>query len=141
MIKFYSQIDFVLKKKRAISQWILQVIESEGAVAGDISYVFCNDKDLHKMNLTYLNHDTYTDIISFDYSKGSKIHGEMFISIDRVKENALSFQVGFDNELHRVMIHGVLHLLGYKDKTNTQLQTMRQKENDCLIQLNNFVNS
>lgn len=132
MIEFYSEIDFTLDKPDVFSEWIITVLESDGFSAGDITYVFCDDDYLHKINLEYLKHDTLTDIISFDYSVGKQIHGEVYISIDRVRENALDFNEPFDTELKRVIIHGILHFMGYKDKTPKEEQTMRYKENDAI---------
>ena len=91
--------------------------------------MFCNDEYLHKLNLEFLNHDTLTDIISFDYSVGKELHGDIFISVERVADNAKDFEVDFDQELHRVIIHGVLHYCGYKDKTDEDANVMREKEN------------
>ena len=113
------------------------VIEEKDFELGEINYIFCNDEYLHKINVEFLQHDTYTDIISFDYTLGKNISGDIYVSIERVKENAQKFNVTFDNELHRVIIHGILHYLGYKDKTEEQKKEMRNKENQCLIILSN----
>jgi rRNA maturation RNase YbeY len=134
MIEFYSETDFELSDPESVSNWIQAVIIAEGFEAGDISYVFCDDVHLHKLNVEYLNHDTLTDIISFDYTLGKQIHGEIFISIDRVKENATTFQASFEEELHRVIIHGILHYCGYNDKTESEKATMRFKEEEALQQ-------
>jgi probable rRNA maturation factor len=134
MIEFFSEIDFQLQNEKTISSWIAQTIEAEGFSLGEITFVFCDDEKLHKINLEYLNHDTLTDIISFDYTIGKQLHGEIYISIERVKENAEDFKVTFENELLRVIIHGILHFMGYKDKTNQEQNLMRLKENNLIAQ-------
>ncbi|MCH2489889.1 MAG: rRNA maturation RNase YbeY [Flavobacteriales bacterium] len=132
MIEFFSETDFELSKKEELSNWISSVITSEGFSLGDVTYVFCDDAYLHQLNVEFLDHDTLTDIISFDYSMGKEVHGEIYISIERVKENALQFNTTFETELHRVIIHGVLHYCGYKDKTTPQITQMRAKEDAAL---------
>ena len=132
MIDFNYETDFKLENKVKISNWISSVIITEGFTEGDINYVFCDDNYLHKLNVEFLNHDTYTDIISFDYTLGKIIQGDVFISIERVADNAKDFRVSFYEELCRVMIHGVLHYCGYKDKTDEERKTMRSKENHYL---------
>ena len=132
MIEFYSETDFKIEDTKALSHWISEIILHENHELGDLTYVFCDDAYLHKLNLQFLNHDTLTDIISFDNSLGKQIHGEIYISIERVKENAGTYQVAFLEELHRVIIHGVLHFCGYKDKTKKQQETMSRKENEAL---------
>ena len=132
MIEFYSETDFKIEDTKALSHWISEIILHENHELGDLTYVFCNDDYLHKLNLQFLNHDTLTDIISFDNSLGKQIHGEIYISVERVKENARTYQVAFLEELHRVIIHGVLHFCGYKDKTKKQQETMSRKENEAL---------
>lgn len=128
-ISFHSEdVDFQLENEQQIIDWIKNTIQQEAKSATEISYIFCTDEYLYQMNLAYLNHDTYTDIITFDYTEKSVVSGDIFISIDRVKENAIKFKTTFKNELSRVIIHGVLHLLGYKDKTPEQKQVMRSKE-------------
>ncbi|MEX6626749.1 rRNA maturation RNase YbeY [Tenacibaculum salmonis] len=136
MIEFNYETDFQLKNEEKTAQWILNCIEKEGFELGEINYVFCDDTYLHKMNVEFLQHDTLTDIISFDYTLGKLVGGDIFISIERVKENAEEFDVLFENELHRVIIHGVLHYMKYKDKTDEEKQIMRTKENDSLKLLN-----
>ena len=139
-INFHSQnIKFSLKNKSAIRKWILSVIEKEKHSSGEINYIFCEDKYLFSLNKKYLKHNTLTDIITFDYSTINHqpltinhISGDIFISIPRVKENAKKYNFSFEKELHRVMIHGVLHLCGYKDKTPKEKTTMRQKEEEFL---------
>ncbi|MEZ8003209.1 MAG: rRNA maturation RNase YbeY [Patiriisocius sp.] len=132
MIEFYSETDFKIEDTKALSHWISEIILHENHELGDLTYVFCDDDFLHKLNLQFLNHDTLTDIISFDNSLGKQIHGEIYISVERVKENAGTYQVAFLEELHRVIIHGVLHFCGYKDKTKKQQETMSCKENEAL---------
>ena len=132
MIEFYSETDFNIEDTKALSHWISEIILHENHELGDLTYVFCDDAYLHKLNVQFLNHDTLTDIISFDNSLGKQIHGEIYISVERVKENAGTYQVAFLEELHRVIIHGVLHFCGYKDKTKKQQETMSRKENEAL---------
>lgn len=132
MIEFDAQNDFILSDAEAIQRWIAHIITKEHHEVGDISYVFCDDNELHKINLEYLNHDTFTDIISFDYTVDKTVHGEIFISTDRVQENAIQFNVSFQDELLRVMIHGVFHFLGYPDASDEEKMRMRRKEDDAL---------
>lgn len=128
-ISFFSEkIEFSLLNEEILNEWIIDTITKEEKVLGEISYVFCSDEYLYKMNKEYLNHDTYTDIITFDYTEGQTISSDIFISIDRVKENASNYSKSFENELHRVLIHGILHLLGYKDKEEAEIKVMRSKE-------------
>ncbi|WP_242134100.1 rRNA maturation RNase YbeY [Aestuariivivens marinum] len=135
MIEFNYETNFKLDNEVEISNWISNTITSEGYTLGDINYVFCDDDYLHKLNVEFLNHDTLTDIISFDYSLGKTVQGDIFISIERVKDNAKDFNVSFVNELCRVIIHGVLHYCGYKDKSKEDALIMRNKENHYLRQL------
>ncbi|MEQ6124437.1 rRNA maturation RNase YbeY [Pseudotenacibaculum sp. MALMAid0570] len=136
MITFNYETNFTIGKEERTSSWIEKILHKEGYSLGDINYIFCNDEYLHKMNVEFLQHDTLTDIISFDYTLGKTVSGDIFISVERVKENAQKFNVTFDNELHRVIIHGVLHFLGIKDKTEEEKKEMRNKENDSLSELN-----
>jgi rRNA maturation RNase YbeY len=116
-----------------VKKWLSDFIQAEGYKIDHISYIFCSDKYLFELNQKYLDHDTYTDIITFDYSERKGfIYGEIYISIQRVKANAKKFEITFLHELHRVMIHGVLHLCGYKDKTSLQKSQMRAKEDKYL---------
>ncbi|MFT6715604.1 MAG: putative rRNA maturation factor [Saprospiraceae bacterium] len=141
-IHFYSEdVNLKITSKKKVRQWITQTILNEKLTADTISYIFCNDEYLHKMNLKYLNHDTYTDIITFDYSENKSVSGDLFISYDRIKQNASTFKSGVKKELHRVMIHGVLHLCGYRDKTETEKKLMRNKENYYLDCLDTILNS
>lgn len=133
MISFHNQtIAFTLKNKLKLKQWIKFISEKEKHAVGTINYVFCNDDELLEINLKHLNHNTLTDIITFDYREGNVIHSDIFISIERVKENAAKFKVTFEDELHRVLIHGILHLCGYKDKSKLDAELMRKKENWAL---------
>ena len=135
MISFNYETKFQLKKESVISDWISQVIDREGFKQGDISYVFCDDAYLHRLNVEFLNHDLFTDIISFDETIGKILNGDIFISIERVKENAAKYNSTFQDELCRVMVHGVLHYCGYKDKTKNETDEMRKKENFYLALL------
>ncbi len=136
MINFNYETDFSLDDEHKISNWILGTISNEGFKLEEINYVFCNDDYLHNLNVEFLNHDTLTDIISFDYSVGRLIQGDIFISVERVEDNAKDFSVSFEEELRRVIIHGVLHYCGYKDKTEAEASEMRDKENHYLNQFN-----
>ena len=131
-ISFQSVGTFSLKTESALIKCIRSLVKQELREIGDITFVFCDDNYLHKINLEFLDHDTYTDIITFDYSAGNEIVSEVYISVDRVAENAKKFSQTFENEIHRVMIHGVLHLCGYKDKLAKDKQIMRDKENHYL---------
>jgi len=130
IINFYSENDFTLEDQEVYSNWIRNVIISENRKVGEISYIFCDDDYLFDLNKEYLKHDTLTDIISFDYCVGKIVQGDIFISIDRVKENSVLFNVSFPDELRRVIIHGILHLCGYKDKTVEESELMRIKEEE-----------
>jgi len=139
MIEFYSQNDnFKVENPQALSLWISETILQENYELGELTYVFCDDEYLHKLNMQFLNHDTLTDIISFDNSLGKQIHGEIYISTERVQENAIAYGVSFQEELHRVVIHGVLHFCGYKDKSVQEQETMTRMENKALA-LRTFV--
>jgi probable rRNA maturation factor len=130
MISFNYEIDFEIPEETIYIDWISSVILSENKSEGEINYIFCDDDYLVEINQQYLNHDTLTDIISFDYSLGNEIHGDIYISIERVRENAEEFKVSFEEELKRVMIHGVLHYCGYKDKSESDVLLMRSKEDE-----------
>ena len=129
MINFNYETEFSLENEEQVSKWISNTIKLESYKLEEINYVFCDDDYLHKLNVEFLKHDTLTDIISFDYSVGKIIQGDIFISIERVADNAKDFGVSFEEELNRVIIHGVLHYCGYKDKTDTDVEVMRAKEN------------
>jgi rRNA maturation RNase YbeY len=130
---FCEDVVFKLKNVRKTTSWIKSSILNEGKTLGELNFIFCSDSHLLKMNIEYLQHNTYTDIITFDNSEEKGlISGDIFISIDRIGENALKFQKSKDDELHRVIIHGVLHLLGYSDKTANKKTIMRRKEDAYL---------
>lgn len=130
MISFNYETEFEITNEEQYENWISEVIESEDKTEGEINYIFCDDAYLLEKNIEFLNHDTLTDIISFDYTMGNLISGDIFISVERVKENAADFKVSFEEELRRVMAHGVLHYCGYKDKTEADEQLMREKEEE-----------
>jgi rRNA maturation RNase YbeY len=130
MISFNYEIEFELQDEAKYEEWIAEVIDSEDKSEGEVNYIFCDDEYLHKMNVEFLDHDTLTDVISFDYTLGSLISGDIFISVERVRDNAADFKVDFDDELRRVMAHGILHYCGYKDKTEEDSQLMRVKEDE-----------
>jgi rRNA maturation RNase YbeY len=132
MIDFNYETEFKLAEETKLSKWVSQVILSEEKKEGEINYIFCDDSYLHKLNLEYLKHDTLTDIISFDYSVGNELNGDIFISVERVRENAITYNVPFENELRRVLVHGVLHYCGYKDKSEEDQKIMREKEDEKL---------
>ena len=130
MISFNYETDFELENEAQYEDWISRIIESEGFDEGEINYIFCDDDYLHKINVEYLDHDTLTDIISFDYTVGNLIQGDIFVSVERVQDNAKDFNVSFDEELKRVLSHGVLHYCGYKDKSPEDEALMRSKEEE-----------
>lgn len=132
MINFNYESDFSLDNEEAVAAWMSEVIASENKIEGEINYIFCDDEYLHKINLEYLDHDNLTDIISFDYSMGNEINGDVFISVERVRDNANDYEVPFETELKRVMVHGVLHYCGYKDKVEEDERLMRSKEDEKL---------
>lgn len=138
MIEFVNQdVDFKLENESARSDWISNAIKEEGKTESDLTYVFCNDDYILRLNKEHLNHDYFTDIITFNYNNGNLISGDFFISLDTVKTNAIKFESRFQNELDRVIIHGVLHLLGYDDKTDEQQAEMSAKE-DYYLNLRPF---
>ena len=128
MISFNYETQFKLENTEQLSEWISNTIAEENCKEGEINYIFCTDDYLHKLNVDFLDHDTLTDVISFDYSVGKELHGDIYISVDRVEENASDFNVAFRDEIARVIIHGVLHYCGYKDKTDADEKEMRSKE-------------
>jgi len=130
MISFNYETDFELADETKISDWLSKVIVSENKKEGEINYIFCDDAYLLEINQQYLDHDTLTDIISFDYSVGNELHGDIFISVERVHDNSIDFNVSFEEELLRVLVHGVLHYSGYKDKSEADEKIMREKENE-----------
>ena len=132
-INFLSEgTKFKPKNQKKLRSWIKQVIESEGCELSSLVYIFCKDSYLLTINQDFLRHKTLTDIITFDYSESGRVEGEIYISIDRVKENSVRFEKSFEEELHRVMIHGILHILGLEDKNPAQKTAMRKKEEACL---------
>ena len=135
MIEFHYEINFSLKNKMSISKWIDHTIRTENKITGDINYIFCSDHYLLARNIKYLKHDSLTEIITFNYCEGNKINCDIMISIDRVKENSSIFDTSFLEELYRVMIHGILHLVGYDDKTEKEKNIMRKKEDFYLKKL------
>ena len=137
MIAFNYETLFQLKDENLLENWIEKVVLEKGFEIGEINYVFCDDMYLHKLNVEFLQHDTLTDIISFDNSLGKLISGDIFISVERVNENAAYFKVSVEEEMHRVMIHGVLHYMGFKDKTEAEKTEMRNAENTALLTISN----
>lgn len=136
MISFNYETDFQLSDETLFSDWISRVIVSENKKEGEINYIFCDDEFLLNINKQYLDHDYYTDIISFDYSVGNELHGDIFISIERVMENAGDFNVTFEEELKRVVVHGILHYCGFKDKSADEERLMRGKEDEKIMLFN-----
>jgi rRNA maturation RNase YbeY len=137
-VSFHSeQTDFSLSNESQISDWLTKVCQDEGKTLSEVSIIFCSDDYLLDVNQKHLEHDYYTDVITFDYSEGPDVSGDIFISIDRVEENANSFGVQTNEELHRIMVHGTLHLLGYTDKTASAKEQMTAKE-DFYLSLRAF---
>ena len=130
MISFNYETEFELHNEPEFSKWLSAVILSENKKEGEINYIFCDDNYLLEINQQYLDHDTLTDIISFDYSVGNEINGDVFVSVERVKENAADYNVTFHEEIQRVLVHGILHYCGYKDKTESDELVMRTKEEE-----------
>jgi len=128
MINFNTENDFVLENPASAKLWLAEVLAEEKMELGDVNYIFCDDSYLHKINVDFLQHDTLTDIISFDYTQGVVVSGDIFISTERVADNAKDYNTAFKNELSRVMVHGILHYCGYKDKSEDDAKLMRQKE-------------
>ena len=137
MTTFNYETDFELSDEVALETWVEMIISNKGFEQGEINFMFCDDEYLHRLNVEFLQHDTFTDVISFDNSLVKLISGDIFISVERVKENAVEFNATLEEELHRVMIHGILHFLGFKDKTTDDEKVMRKEENDALLFLNN----
>ena len=127
-IDFVYNTDFELSNKEQVSDWVLRVINSKGYKLGNLVYAFFNDKDLKDLNIRFLKHDYYTDVISFDETADQVVSGNIAISVDRVKENATQIGVDFEEEMHRVMIHGVLHFIGFNDKTSSEKKEIREQE-------------
>lgn len=139
MISYYNQdIDFKFSAKRLTSKWLVLVAESEIRRIGDIAIIFCSDDYILQINQQYLSHDYYTDIITFDYSEGDKLSGDLFISIDTVRANSEEYGTDFRDELNRVIVHGILHLIGYDDHNESDISVMRKKE-DYYLSLRELV--
>ncbi|WP_242921659.1 rRNA maturation RNase YbeY [Pontibacter liquoris] len=138
-IEFISEdVDFTLDNPEQVSDWIATVIEKHGQELGPLTYIFCSDEYLHEINVEYLDHDTLTDIITFNNAdEEGTIEGDVFISIDRVRDNSAELGTSFTDELHRVVIHGILHLLGFKDKSDEE-ETLMRKEEDSSLSLRKF---
>ncbi|MFS4415460.1 rRNA maturation RNase YbeY [Maribacter sp. 2307ULW6-5] len=130
MIHFHYETGFGLEKESSFKKWLVACAASEGFSIGDIAYVFCDDQRLLQINKEYLNHDSFTDIITFDYVMGNTLSADIFISVERVADNAQHYQVTFEKEMCRVMVHGLLHLMGYKDKSEQDGVLMRAKEEE-----------
>ncbi|MBE50557.1 MAG: rRNA maturation RNase YbeY [Flavobacteriales bacterium] len=128
MIKYLYNTDFKLKNEKTISSWIINVIDEETKELGEINFYFCDDNELLESNTKYLNHEEYTDILTFDYSEKKLVSADIMISVDRIQENSSIFDQKFEDELHRVIIHGILHIIGYNDKTEEEKKLMRKKE-------------
>jgi rRNA maturation RNase YbeY len=128
-----------LKQKNALKRWISDCIFLENKKPGDINVIFCSDEHLLGMNRTHLNHDYYTDIITFDFGEGDTLSGDLYISFDRVKDNANQNGTSLQNETYRVIIHGVMHLCGYKDKQKKDIAVMRQQEEKCLSEIQKYI--
>ena len=136
MINYFSETEeFSLEETQVFSDWLSACAEKEGYEIEDINYIFCDDEYLLEINRKHLNHDYYTDIITFDYCDDKLISADLFISVDRVADNAFEFNTDFETELCRVMVHGLLHMMGYNDKSEEQQLEMRQKEDECLSSL------
>ena len=137
MIRYFTEdVKFILKDKMANNRWLKMVAGSEIRTIGDINIIFCSDNYILDVNMRYLQHDYFTDIITFDYCEGKTLSGDLFISIDTVRENASEYGVEFDDELHRVMVHGLLHLIGYDDRTPEQERRIHEKEDYYLAMRN-----
>ena len=133
MITYQTEdIAMPLIKKREITEWVKQVASTYGKKVGDIAYIFCSDEKILEVNRQYLEHDYYTDIITFDYTEGNRISGDLFISLDTVRTNAEQFDQPYHRELHRVIIHGILHLCGINDKGPGEREIMEAEENKAL---------
>ncbi|MGB4653959.1 MAG: rRNA maturation RNase YbeY [Bacteroidales bacterium] len=135
-VKFYTHGQNYLPKNRLIlRQWIIDVVKNEKKTFEEISFIFCNDEFVYNLNVNYLKHDTRTDVITFDYTEGKCISGEIYINVDMVRENANTYNCSISDEIHRVMVHGVLHLLGYKDESISDKEKMTKKEDFYLSKL------
>ena len=137
MVEFNYETTFQIEDENRLEKWIENVAAEKGFEVGEINYIFCDDEYLLRLNLEFLKHDTFTDVISFDNTLGKLINGDIFISVERVVENAKEYNDSFEDELHRVMVHGVLHYMGFKDKSDDEIKQMRTAENSALLLLNN----
>lgn len=138
MISFFYETDFKINQPRIWKNWIKDSVRKEGYEVGEINYIFCDDEYLLQINQEYLNHDYYTDVIGFQYSEDKKLSGDIYISVQRVADNANDNQIDFKNELARVVIHGILHFMNYKDKTLEQAKKMRERESYYISELINL---
>lgn len=141
MLLFHSETAFQLSHKMMYKRWLAELAKSHGKQLGDVNYIFCDDDYLLQLNLQYLQHDTLTDIITFDYVEGIRLNGDIYISVERVRENAGIFEVTFDEELLRVIAHGLLHLCGFKDKSKKDAAEMRRQEAAAMNLFHNLVNN
>lgn len=132
MISYNYETEFNLDNETLLTNWINKVVESHNCAIQEVNYIFVDDEYQHKLNVEFLNHDTLTDIISFDYSVGNNLQGDIYISVERVADNAKDFKVSFTEEMHRVLIHGILHYCGFKDKSDEEAKLMRSMENEAL---------
>jgi len=132
MIEYVYKTNYSIKEETKYTEWFNKIITSESKSAGDLVFIFTDDEEILKVNQDYLSHDYFTDIITFEYNTNDEVSGDVFISLDRIKENAKTYKVTFEEELRRVMVHGVLHLLGYNDKTEKEKAEMRSLENQNL---------
>lgn len=129
---FNEEIEFYLDNEKKVKNWLLSVIKSYKKKAGDLNYIFVNDDKILELNHEFLDHDYFTDILTFNYNENNKINGDIFISIETVESNSLKFGTSFSDELNRVLVHGVLHLVGFNDQTEDEKLAMRNEENKCL---------
>ena len=132
MITYHYQTDFELKDASKYTNWIIECLQAYNCTCGPIAYIFCSDDALLQINKQHLNHDFYTDIITFQYQAAPEVSGDIYVSIDRVRENAKTYSESFEQELRRVMIHGILHLIGFRDGTDREKEEMRKREDELM---------